>query len=70
MNYSTESIFSSRSDQWLDMHFQRLKELDIFDGKSPNHALVNEYLPGQGIMVSATMHCSDLVQIPMEGVFH
>lgn len=25
--------------------------MDIFDGKTPNHVLVNEYLPGQGILV-------------------
>jgi len=25
--------------------------MNLFDGKRPNHALVNEYLPGQGIMV-------------------
>merc|ERR1712080_252646 len=24
--------------------------MNFFDGKNPNHVLVNEYLPGQGIM--------------------
>ena len=24
--------------------------MDLFNGKPPNHVLLNEYLPGQGIM--------------------
>ncbi|XP_066928543.1 alpha-ketoglutarate-dependent dioxygenase alkB homolog 6-like [Clytia hemisphaerica] len=35
---------------WLDVYFKKLYSMNIFDGKKPNHALVNEYLPGQGIM--------------------
>jgi alkylated DNA repair protein alkB family protein 6 len=31
---------------------ERIGKLDLFGGKQPNHVLVNEYLPGQGIMVS------------------
>ncbi len=30
----------------------RIEQLGAFGEKSPNHVLVNEYLPGQGIMVS------------------
>jgi hypothetical protein len=31
---------------------EKIGKLDLFGGKQPNHVLVNEYLPGQGIMVS------------------
>lgn len=36
--------------QWLDSYLSKLGSMNIFDGKIPNHVLVNEYLPGQGIM--------------------
>ncbi|XP_026763524.1 alpha-ketoglutarate-dependent dioxygenase alkB homolog 6 [Galleria mellonella] len=35
---------------WLDNYLERIHKLDIMGGKRPNHVLVNEYLPGQGIM--------------------
>ncbi|XP_028177874.1 alpha-ketoglutarate-dependent dioxygenase alkB homolog 6 [Ostrinia furnacalis] len=35
---------------WLDTYLERIHSLDVMDGKRPNHVLVNEYLPGQGIM--------------------
>lgn len=35
---------------WLDNYLERIHSLDIMGGKRPNHVLVNEYLPGQGIM--------------------
>ncbi len=30
---------------------ERIGKLGVFEGKTPNHVLVNEYLAGQGIMV-------------------
>jgi alkylated DNA repair protein alkB family protein 6 len=38
--------------QWLDTYGKKIAALGLFDGKLPNHVLVNEDLPGQGIMVS------------------
>lgn len=36
--------------QWLDKYLEKIHGLNVMDGKKPNHVLVNEYLPGQGIM--------------------
>ncbi|KFM74967.1 putative alpha-ketoglutarate-dependent dioxygenase ABH6, partial [Stegodyphus mimosarum] len=36
--------------EWLKDYTKKVKDLDIFEDKVPNHVLVNEYLPGQGIM--------------------
>ncbi|KAJ9598243.1 hypothetical protein L9F63_011064 [Diploptera punctata] len=35
---------------WLTVFTERVGKLNLFGGKQPNHVLVNEYLPGQGIM--------------------
>ncbi|XP_058119458.1 alpha-ketoglutarate-dependent dioxygenase alkB homolog 6 [Anopheles ziemanni] len=36
---------------WLTQYVQRINQLNVFDqGINANHVLVNEYLPGQGIM--------------------
>ncbi|XP_059057489.1 alpha-ketoglutarate-dependent dioxygenase alkB homolog 6 [Achroia grisella] len=35
---------------WLDHYLENIHRLDVMGGKRPNHVLVNEYLPGQGIM--------------------
>lgn len=35
---------------WLKGYMQKIHNLDLMNGKEPNHVLVNEYLPGQGIM--------------------
>ncbi len=37
-------------DPALQKHMERVTQLGIFGGKSANHLLLNEYLPGQGIM--------------------
>jgi alkylated DNA repair protein alkB family protein 6 len=37
--------------KWLSDCCDRVKELGVFGDKTPNHVLVNEYTPGQGIMV-------------------
>ncbi|XP_064600188.1 alpha-ketoglutarate-dependent dioxygenase alkB homolog 6-like [Liolophura sinensis] len=36
--------------QWLSVYAQKIASLRVFDDKVPNHVLVNEYKPGQGIM--------------------
>ncbi|XP_034253922.1 alpha-ketoglutarate-dependent dioxygenase alkB homolog 6 [Thrips palmi] len=36
--------------EWLMHYVQKVSSLDLFGDKKPNHVLVNEYLPGQGIM--------------------
>lgn len=41
-----------KSFQWLQKYINKVSAYDIFDkNKLPNHVLINEYLPGQGIMV-------------------
>uniref|UniRef100_A0A0B6ZVS7 Fe2OG dioxygenase domain-containing protein n=1 Tax=Arion vulgaris TaxID=1028688 RepID=A0A0B6ZVS7_9EUPU len=35
---------------WLQTCAERISKLHVFEGRTPNHVLVNEYLPGQGIM--------------------
>jgi alkylated DNA repair protein alkB homolog 6 len=35
---------------WLQQYLDRLNKLEIFANKKANHCLLNEYLPGQGIM--------------------
>jgi len=37
--------------QWLETYVNKVGALQVFDGIKPNHVLVNEYKPGQGIMV-------------------
>lgn len=36
--------------KWLKIYVDKIGELGIFGDKLPNHVLVNEYEPGQGIM--------------------
>ncbi|KAK0058461.1 alpha-ketoglutarate-dependent dioxygenase alkB 6 [Biomphalaria pfeifferi] len=35
---------------WLKTYADKIGSFSIFEDKKPNHVLVNEYLPGQGIM--------------------
>lgn len=38
--------------QWLQNYVDKIKSINVFETKAlPNHVLINEYLPGQGIMV-------------------
>lgn len=37
--------------KWLSCYAEKLASLGIFGSHIPNHVLVNEYTPGQGIMV-------------------
>jgi hypothetical protein len=36
---------------WLDKYCTKLSDLQLFDSYKPNHILVNEYKPGQGILL-------------------
>ena len=40
--------------QWLSEMCAKISSLGVFGEKQPNHVLINEYTPGQGIMVSPT----------------
>lgn len=35
---------------WLNTYMKKVDSLDVFNGKTSNHVLINEYEPGQGIM--------------------
>lgn len=35
---------------WLDKYLEKIHSINVMTGKRPNHVLVNEYIPGQGIM--------------------
>jgi alkylated DNA repair protein alkB family protein 6 len=35
--------------KWLSDYCQRIADLGVFETYLPNHILINEYLPGQGI---------------------
>ena len=37
--------------QWLQKYSAKVGALSVFSDVAPNHVLVNEYEPGQGIMV-------------------
>ena len=45
--------------QWLSDYCSRIAALGVFADKTPNHVLVNEYTPGQGIMVRTVHTCND-----------
>ncbi|XP_059473180.1 alpha-ketoglutarate-dependent dioxygenase alkB homolog 6 [Neocloeon triangulifer] len=36
--------------EWLTKSVDKVAQLELFGGNKPNHVLINEYLPGQGIM--------------------
>ncbi|XP_044757908.1 alpha-ketoglutarate-dependent dioxygenase alkB homolog 6 [Coccinella septempunctata] len=43
-------MISEEIPQWLQKYMDRINDLSVFDKKFPNQVLVNEYIPGQGIM--------------------
>eukprot|EP01135_Chromosphaera_perkinsii_P009272 Nk52_evm24s1705 gene=Nk52_evmTU24s1705 len=49
---SENGIYEKRLPTYLSPYISRLEGLEVFreHGVCPNHVLVNEYLPGQGIM--------------------
>lgn len=46
----TNGMIAETIPPWLDTYLERIHSLEVMSGKRPNHVLVNEYLPGQGIM--------------------
>ena len=47
--------------KWLSCYAEKIASLGIFSNHIPNHVLVNEYTPGQGIMVLHDMNLISLV---------
>ncbi|CAG9787552.1 unnamed protein product [Diatraea saccharalis] len=45
-----KGMIAENIPQWLEIYLEKIHQLHLMDGKKPNHVLVNEYLPGQGIM--------------------
>lgn len=37
---------------WLQRYVDKVSDLNLFGGLPANHVLVNQYLPGEGIMVT------------------
>lgn len=54
---------------WLQQHMDNIADLGAFGDKRPNHVLVNEYLPGQGIMphVDGPMFYPTITTISLSG---
>lgn len=46
----SKGMIAETIPEWLQDYLGRINRLNLMDGKVPNHVLVNEYLPGQGIM--------------------
>lgn len=47
---ASKAMVAEKMPDWLDAYCAKLGEMKIFDQNKPNHVLINEYLPGQGIM--------------------
>ncbi|ESN95950.1 hypothetical protein HELRODRAFT_86209, partial [Helobdella robusta] len=45
-----KGMVEEKLPNWLAEQCSRLASLGLYGGKTPNHVLINEYLPGQGIM--------------------
>nr|CAD7578426.1 unnamed protein product [Timema californicum] len=45
-----KGMIAEKIPDWLLTYTRRIETLGLFEGKSPNHVLINEYLPGQGIL--------------------
>ncbi|XP_023706518.1 alpha-ketoglutarate-dependent dioxygenase alkB homolog 6 [Cryptotermes secundus] len=45
-----KGMVAEKLPEWLLVFTQKIGKLDLFGGKQPNHVLVNEYQPGEGIM--------------------
>lgn len=43
---------SWRLPPWLQRYVDKVSDLNLFEGLPANHVLVNQYLPGEGIMVT------------------
>ncbi|XP_075975185.1 putative RNA/DNA demethylase ALKBH6 [Anticarsia gemmatalis] len=45
-----KGMIAEQIPTWLDNYLEKVHDVNVMDGKRPNHVLVNEYHPGQGIM--------------------
>ncbi|CAG2056836.1 unnamed protein product [Timema podura] len=45
-----KGMIAEKIPDWLLKYTHRIESLGLFEGKAPNHVLINEYLPGQGIL--------------------
>lgn len=45
-----KGMIAEKLPEWLLVFTEKIGKLDLFGGKQPNHVLVNEYQPGEGIM--------------------
>ncbi|KAK2588763.1 hypothetical protein KPH14_001643 [Odynerus spinipes] len=46
-----KGMIAEQIPNWLNTYISKVTSLNIFEAeKQPNHVLINEYLPGQGIM--------------------
>lgn len=69
MNVSFYFIYFFLNSQWLSKYVKKIEELKVFGEKvQPNHILINEYLPGQGIMVNIGNKTTSILRI-MEKIF-
>lgn len=46
-----KGMLSEKLPDWLEKYAVKISSLGAFAGKTANHVLVNEYRPGEGIMV-------------------
>ena len=46
-----KGMVPERLPDWLTVYTRRLGKMGLFEGKEPNHILMNRYEPNQGIMV-------------------
>ncbi|XP_068617298.1 alpha-ketoglutarate-dependent dioxygenase alkB homolog 6 [Battus philenor] len=46
----SKGMIAETIPSWLQSYLDRINSLDLMGGNKPNHVLVNEYMPGQGIM--------------------
>ncbi|XP_022096666.1 alpha-ketoglutarate-dependent dioxygenase alkB homolog 6-like [Acanthaster planci] len=45
-----KGMIAEKLPKWLEVYCQQIADLGVFRDLVPNHVLVNEYQPGQGIM--------------------
>lgn len=48
-------MLAEKLPDWLLKYTNRISDLGAFNGKAANHVLVNEYKPGEGIMVNTVL---------------
>lgn len=49
-DFKTGGMVPEKLPRWLEKHTAQVGSLSVFNNVTPNHVLVNEYEPGQGIM--------------------